>query len=191
MISPVPDCRVLRPALLQSIPTLERLCRFGASRKGEMRFVVTETDTGLDIAASGGKPLDAKSRQEVAEIAAGADLGRVTWNEEPIAQQRAQILTFGTAPVPIPPGAFLQATAEGEAALLVSVRDAVEKAASIADLFSGCGTFALPLAGHAEVHAVEERRDMLEAVDTGWRHGNNLRIVKTEARDGPQIGETQ
>ena len=183
LISPVPDCRVLRPALLRSVPVLEQLCRLGASRKGEMRFVVTETDTGLDISAGGGKALDAQSRQAVAEIAADADVGRVSWNEEPVAQHKAQILTFGTAPVPIPPGAFLQATAEGEAALLASVRDAVGDAQSIVDLFSGCGTFSLPLAEHAHVHAVEGRGDMLGALDAGWRHGKNLRSVATEVRD--------
>ena len=183
LISQIPDCLVLRPALLNSVPTLERLCRLGASRRSEMRFVVTETDTGLDIAATGGKALDVELRRVVAEIADTAEVGRVSWNEEPIAQRRKQILTFGTAPLPIPPGAFLQATAEGEAALLASVRDAIGEAHSVADLFAGCGTFSLPLAEHAEVHAVEERGDMLAALDAGWRHGQNLRSVTTESRD--------
>ncbi|MGI9390064.1 MAG: class I SAM-dependent RNA methyltransferase [Boseongicola sp.] len=183
LICAIPDCRILRPALLNSVPTLEKLCRLGATRKGEMRFVVTETDTGLDVAATQGKPLDLTLRQTVADIAAAAGLGRVSWNDEPIVQRTAQFLTFGTAPVPVPPGAFLQATVEGETALLASVRDGVGEAKSVADLFAGCGTFSLPLAENAEVHAVEGRGDMLRALDAGWRHGTNLRSVTTEARD--------
>ncbi|MGI9391898.1 MAG: class I SAM-dependent RNA methyltransferase [Boseongicola sp.] len=183
LISPIPDCRILRPALLNSVPTLERLCQLGATRKSEMRFVVIETDTGLDIAATGGKSLNLESRQTVAEIAEASDVGRISWNEEPIVQRSAQVMTFGTAQVPIPPGAFLQATAEGEAALVASVRNAVGKTASVLDLFAGCGTFALPLANHAEVHAVEGLHDMLNALDVGWRHGKNLRNVSTEVRD--------
>ena len=183
MITQVPDCQILRPALLVCVPTLEQLCRLGASRKGEMRFVVTETDTGLDVAATGGKSLDVELRQSVAKIAEVAKLGRLSWNEEPIVQRNAQVLTFGTASVPFPPGAFLQATAEGEAALLASVREAVGAANSVADLFAGCGTFSLPLAEHAEVRAFEAERDMLEALDAGWRHSNGLLCVTIETRD--------
>ena len=83
---------------------------------------------------------------------------------------------FGPQVVP-PPGAFLQATAEGEAALVDFVRRSVAGAAQIADLYAGIGTFALPLAATAEVHAVEglpaplaaleaEAKDALRA--KGW-----------------------
>jgi 23S rRNA (uracil1939-C5)-methyltransferase len=63
--------------------------------------------------------------------------------------------------VPLPPGAFLQATADGEAALLQAARDwlapaAGERMGAVADLFSGLGTFAFALAGMgAKVLAVE------------------------------------
>ncbi len=183
VISAVANCQILRPALLKSIPTLEHLCRHGASRKAEMRFVVTETETGLDIAASGGKSLDAQARQMVAGIAELGKVARLCWNEDPIAQLETPILTFGTAPVPIPPGAFLQATAEGEAALLQSVKEAVGDAKSVADLFAGCGTFNQLKGVVRYERAVEGERDMLDALAAGWRHGKRLRDVSTETRD--------
>jgi len=183
IITEVPDCQILRPALLASVPALEQLCRLGASRKGEMRFAVTETDAGLDIAVTGGKPLDAELKQVVAQIAEAANVGRISWNEEPVVQCHAQFHTFGRASVPFPPGAFLQATAEGEEALLASVQEAIGDANSVADLFAGCGTFSLPLAEHAEVRAVEAERDMLEALDAGWRHSIGLRDIIVETRD--------
>ncbi|BBU59177.1 hypothetical protein KU6B_54420 [Mameliella alba] len=90
---------------------------------------------------------------------------------------------FGTALVTPPPGAFLQATATGQEALLSAVLEALAGAKHVADLFAGCGTFALPLAELARVHAVEGDRAMTAALDKGWRQGQGLRHVTTEARD--------
>ena len=70
--------------------------------------------------------------------------------------QRAQpLLTVGRAQVPLPPGAFLQATAEGEATLAQLVTEHVGKAKRVADLFCGIGTFALRLAEKARVTAAD------------------------------------
>lgn len=100
-----------------------------------------------------------------------------------IAARRPAFQRFGPARVTPPPGAFLQATAEGEAALVGFVRDAVAGAKSVADLFAGCGTFSLPLAQTAEVHAVEGEAAMLAALDKGWRQAQGLHRVTHEARD--------
>ena len=37
------------------------------------------------------------------------------------------------------------------------------------DLFAGCGTFSLPLAKGAEVHAVEGDREMTAALEKAWK----------------------
>jgi len=68
-------------------------------------------------------------------------------------------------------------------ALLAAVDEITAKAARIVDLFAGCGTFTLPLAKRAEVHAVEGEKVMMAALDRGWREGFQLRRVTTEARD--------
>ena len=59
--------------------------------------------------------------------------------------------------MPLPHAAFLQATVEGEGALVSAVREAVGEARIVADLFAGLGTFALALEG--KVLAVEGGRD--------------------------------
>ena len=82
-----------------------------------------------------------------------------------------------------PPGAFLQATKEGEGALLHHVQTIVADAGSIVDLFSGCGTFSLPLAETKEVHAVEGEKAMVQAMDAGWRKAEGLKKLTHEARD--------
>ena len=91
--------------------------------------------------------------------------------------------TFGKAKVTPPPGAFLQATEHGEKALLNAVREIIGDASRVVDLFAGCGTFSLPLAETAEVHAVEGLRDMMKALDQGWRQSKGLKRVTTETRD--------
>jgi 23S rRNA (uracil1939-C5)-methyltransferase len=60
-----------------------------------------------------------------------------------------------------PIGGFLQATEDGEAALVEAVRDATSGAARAADLFAGLGTFALATGAR---YAAEASRDASAAL---------------------------
>jgi 23S rRNA (uracil1939-C5)-methyltransferase len=84
--------------------------------------------------------------------------------------------------VKLPLQAFLQSTREGEAALQARVRDTMGRAKAIADLFAGCGTFALPLAQIARVHAVEQDAPALAALAAAAK-APGLKPVTTEVRD--------
>ncbi|WP_295534089.1 class I SAM-dependent RNA methyltransferase [uncultured Thioclava sp.] len=179
----VPGCLILRPELLAAIPILHEATAIGASRKGEVAFAMSLSQNGLDIAATGGKDTDPAQFEALADLARRRDLARLTWNGEVIAARRAPLQSFGAAKVAPPPGAFLQATAHGEAALVAFVREAVTGASKVADLFAGCGTFALPLAEDASVHAVENATAMIEALDLGWRQAKGLHRVTSEVRD--------
>jgi 23S rRNA (uracil1939-C5)-methyltransferase len=161
----------------------ERLAMLGGSRKGELSVMVTRTINGLDVAVTGGKALDAPLRVALAQEAEAAKLARIAWGDEVIATRLPPAQVMGRAEVSPPPGAFLQATADGEAALLAGVTDAVGGAARVVDLFAGCGTFALPLAERAEVTAIEGEAEMLRALDRGWRMAPGLKKVTTQARD--------
>ncbi|PWE30035.1 class I SAM-dependent RNA methyltransferase [Maritimibacter sp. 55A14] len=179
----VPFCRVLHSHLLAVLPFCERLVQVGGSRKGELGFAVTATEGGVDMAVTGGKPADLALRAALAAGAEEADLARLSWNGELVAERRPPVVHFGGVAVVPPPGAFLQATAQGEAALTAAVTEAVGGAARVLDLFAGCGTFSLPLAAQAEVHAVEGDAALTAALDAGWRHGAGLRPVTAETRD--------
>ncbi len=183
VITEIPDCQLLHPDLLAAVPALRALTVFGASRKGEVRFTVTRSDAGVDVSVEGAKPLEGQMLMTLAAMAGEHGLARLTWNGEMIAEIRPPYQTFGKAQVNPPAGAFLQATQEGENALLCAVLETVSGAKHIADLFSGCGTFALPVAENAEVHAVESEDDMLKSLDQGWRKATGLKRVTTEARD--------
>jgi 23S rRNA (uracil1939-C5)-methyltransferase len=97
------------------------------------------------------------------------------WEPEPVT------VTLGGVPVPLPIAGFLQATADGEAVLVAAVREAVGAAATIADLFTGLGTFALPLAASAKVYAAEGARDPLLALKAAAARAG--RPVFAEHRD--------
>jgi 23S rRNA (uracil1939-C5)-methyltransferase len=71
-------------------------------------------------------------------------------------------VTLCGTPVQLPAGAFLQATEDGEAALVSAVREAVGESQRSADLFAGLGTFALALPG--QVYAAEASRDAVLAL---------------------------
>jgi len=81
-----------------------------------------------------------------------------------------------------PAGAFLQATAHGEAALVHAVCAAASGARGI-DLFAGCGTFTLPLAERFEMQGVEGDGAMVRALDQGWRRAQGLKAVESVTRD--------
>lgn len=177
------DCHVLRPAILAALPLLRELTTLGASRAGELSLTVTETPAGLDLAVTGGKPMDSGLFSALAALAERGDLARLTWDGEPSITRRPPALPMGRAQVVPPPGGFLQATAEGESALLSAVRDITRGARRILDLFAGCGTFTLPLADEAEVHAVEGLAAPLAALEAAARRAAGLRRITTEVRD--------
>ncbi|MCF2871460.1 class I SAM-dependent RNA methyltransferase [Octadecabacter sp. G9-8] len=179
----VPDCQLLLPSIRAGFPALEALTIIAASRKSEVNLTVTDTLSGLDVFVETERELTGQLRIELAGAAEQHNLARLAWNDDVVVTRKSPDQVFGLAKVAPPAGAFLQATREGEAALAAAVTDAAKGAKRVIDLFSGAGTFSLPLAQMAEVHAVEGSSDMLEALDRGWRHATGLKTVTTETRD--------
>jgi 23S rRNA (uracil1939-C5)-methyltransferase len=180
-IVPIEDYHVLAPEMMAVVPVLGIIAQRGGSRAGVLSLAMTRTESGVDLRVTGGKPLDGPLRAALGGFA--GSFVRLTWEDEPIFAATPPVVRFGEVAVSPPPGAFLQATEHGEAFLMSAVREAAEGAARIADLFAGCGTFALPLAGGAAVHAVEAEAALLEALERGARHAQGLKPVTTEARD--------
>lgn len=179
----VPDCQLLLPAIMAGFPALEALTMIVASRKSEVNLTVTDTLNGLDVWVETERELTGQLRIELAALAEAQNLARLAWNDDVVVTRKPPEQMFGKARVAPPAGSFLQATREGEAALVAAVVGAAGKAKKIIDLFSGAGTFTLPLAETAEIHAVEGDGEMLATLDRGWRHAQGLKAVTTEARD--------
>lgn len=183
IITPIVDCQVMVPELVAALPFVEQLAVLGSSRKTPLAVTVTSASGGLDVAVKQGKPLDAKLRMELAKLFGNYPVARLTWDDELVAMEQPPTQSFGKAQVTLPPGAFLQATKDGELALLKSVQEITQGAKRIMDLFAGCGTFSLPLAERAEVHALEGEAEMIAALDAGWRRAQGLHKVTATTRD--------
>lgn len=164
-------CHVLDPRILAVLPDLRRfLARFLSPRQ-RTAVAVTVLDGGLDVVIEWPATPALDVLEGMADLADAADLARLSWRDtaealaEPVVKRRPVGTVFGGVFVAVPPGAFLQASREGEAALIAAVGDACRPAGSIADLFAGAGTFALPLAAAgARVHAVDADGAALRAL---------------------------
>ncbi|TKZ15983.1 class I SAM-dependent RNA methyltransferase [Shimia litoralis] len=183
VICEIPDCTLLHPDLMKARVAAEALAVIGASRKAELSITATLSPMGLDLAVAGGKPLDGPLQSQLGQEVERLKLARLSWDGEVVAARVPPHQQFGPARVTPPPGAFLQATREGEQALLTAVIEAVGSGKKGLDLFAGCGTFTLPLALNSEMHAIESEAPMLTALDGGWRMAQGLKAVTTETRD--------
>lgn len=94
------------------------------------------------------------------------------------------ILRFGAIGVTPPPGAFLQATAHGEAHLQDAIAEITAGAKYVADLFAGCGTLSLPLLPQlAGLIAAEQDLDALAALKDGADAAGLGAVVSARATD--------
>lgn len=182
-IIPIPNCQLLHPALLAALPGIEALVRLGGSRSQELAVTVTLSTGGPDVVVTGGKPLDSALHLELARAVEAHGFARLTWGDETVALRSNPVQVMGKATVVPPPGAFLQATEHGQDSLLAAVKEALGPQRRVIDLFAGCGTFALPLAETAEVHAVEGDGAMTAALERASRQTSGLKKVSAEARD--------
>ncbi|MGA9081725.1 MAG: RNA methyltransferase [Pseudolabrys sp.] len=143
----------------------------------------TATDSGLDVDVRGSGALTAERLTALARVAEAHSLARLTRHGELVAQRTQPLLQIGRAQVPLPPGAFLQATAEGEATLARLVVEHVGKAKQVVDLFAGIGTFALRLAERARVGAADSDAAMIKALERAASTASGLKPLETQTRD--------
>jgi 23S rRNA (uracil1939-C5)-methyltransferase len=153
---------VLRPELLAIVEPLRTLL---APRRGRYAIEITLalTDQGIDCSIKGLTLEGLQQTEAMLEFCRDQGLARMTldqgygpeavWEPEPVTVSLAGVS------VDYPAGAFLQATADGEAALTDAAREWLAGSARVVDLFAGLGTFAFALAGQSRVLAAEAARD--------------------------------
>jgi 23S rRNA (uracil1939-C5)-methyltransferase len=175
-------CDVLTPALFALVGALRAALEpvFGTGESAELQ--VTETDTGFDCALRWSRNLTPALTAELSTRLKGLGIARLALGKDIVFEDAAPAIMLDGIPVLLPPGVFLQSTREGEAALQDRVRAIIGKAKAVADLFSGLGTFALPLARKAKVKAVEQDGSALAALAAAAKFPG-LKPVTTEVRD--------
>jgi 23S rRNA (uracil1939-C5)-methyltransferase len=176
-------CPILSLGLDGAIETAWSIAEVLASTGKPLDIQVTATDSGLDVDVRGSGPLGAAITSELARVAERHRLARLTRHGEIVAQQAAPTIMIGRAPVALPPGAFLQATAAGEAALAALVDAHCQDSKAIADLFCGIGPFSLRLAEHARITAADADADAITALAAAARATPRLKPIDVQTRD--------
>lgn len=159
------ECHILRPELFALVAPLRALLRrLQPTATAGVRL--TLADQGIDLLLDRIEADGLAAAEALGDFAREHRLARLALDDGYGAQTRWEpdpvTIALGGVPVPLPHGAFLQATAEGEAALVDAVRRGLGEARIVADLFAGLGTFALSLEGR--VLAVEGARDAAAAL---------------------------
>ncbi|MEF2070429.1 class I SAM-dependent RNA methyltransferase [Consotaella aegiceratis] len=176
-------CLVVMPEIAARLPDFKALAGMVLDRRRPLRMAVTATPSGLDIALADATKLSEKSRQAVVAFSLKRDFARVSIDDEVVVEARKPLIEIGGIALAPPPGAFLQAVAAAEEAMADQVLDHFGEAKEVADLFAGVGTFALRLARHARVMAVESDAPALAALDRAVRGVPGLKPMTLERRD--------
>lgn len=182
-IVPLEECPVLVPEIVEAFDRLRELASLACSTQRSFHLTVTATASGLDVAMQGQGALAETQRRIVSDFAMRGGFARVSVDGEIVIEPRKPMVMFGEVAVALPPGSFLQATRDAEEKMAELVGGHLSRARRVADLFAGCGSFALRLAAQAEVHAVEGDAAALSALDRAFRFAGGLKRVTGERRD--------
>ena len=179
------ECHVLLPALFALVAPLRTLLARALKDGQGAGVTMTASDTGIDLLLANVGARTLAEIEALTGFAAAHGLARLSVETEAgvetIAEREVPQMRFGGVAVALPPAAFLQATRDGEAALVAAVKQATAGAGRVADLFAGLGTFALPLAASAKVLAVDGAGPALASLQAAARAGGPPLL--TEHRD--------
>ncbi len=145
------QCHVLRPELAALVAPLRAMLARQPGKRLAIDVELALADQGVDLGIKGLAVEGLAATEALLDFAKDSALARLTvdqgygpeamWEPEPVT------VTLGGVPVSLPPGAFLQATQDGEAALVSAACEWLAGTGAVADLFAGLGTFAFALAG--------------------------------------------
>ncbi len=179
------ECPIMHSELFRLIEPLRGLCDEWLGAKAQWQLKLALVDQGADLLIEGYEPDGLAAIEALTDFARANGLARLSvdggYGTETRWQPQPATVTLGGVAVAYPPYAFLQATGDGEAALLSAVEMAIGEADIVADLFSGLGTFALPISANRKVYAAEGDIKSLSALKAAANSAQ--RSVVTEHRD--------
>ena len=164
------ECHILRPELFAVAAPLRALvAEYGTRTPVDIELALS--DQGIDCTLKGIEAEGLAATEAMLDFARDNNLARLSldrgFGPETVWEPQPLTITLGNIPVPFPHGSFLQPTADGESVLVGDAQRYLAGANTVADLFSGLGTFAFALAGPRKVLAVEAARDAHMACKAG------------------------
>lgn len=179
----IDQCPILAPGLKGAIPAAWAVAEVLKDAHKPLDIQVTATDAGMDVDVRGSGPVNTKRMTQLAAVAETHRLARLTRHGEIVVQRATPTVKMGRATVTLPPGAFLQATAEGESTLARLVDAGTKGAKTAADLFCGVGPFSLRLAERARVSAADNDAAAMAALTKAAGSASGLKPIEAQTRD--------
>ncbi len=178
-------CPLLLPELFALIAPVRELLVMIAQPRRPVKVKMQMLDQGVELILEGVKAEGLDAAMALQDFAGAHRLARFAIDQgdglEILWQPEPPTMRFGDVTVEVPPFAFLQPTATGQAALIDAVTRAIGDAGAVADLFAGVGTFALSVQAGRKVYAAEGARDAIAALTGAANRARAL--VATEHRD--------
>lgn len=179
------QCDVMARELFALLQPLRDLLESRLNRARQVQIKLALVDQGVDVLIENWIANDLDTHEALSEFAKAHALARLSLDEGygpvPFWEPEPVTVTLGGVPVAYPPYGFLQATKDGEAALVSAVREIVGDKLLVADLFSGLGTFALSLDVAKKVYAGEADREPVLGLKAAA--GQAKRQIFAEHRD--------
>lgn len=174
------ECPLLDSRLGRLVAPLRELLGAVTEPGDAGALVAIRLDDGVDLCIDLRTPPGLAVLDRLTAFGRDQGLARLSWRQDgvvlPVATYRQARLRIGDIEVAPPPNAFLQPSAEGEAAIAQRVLAVVGRRTPVADLFCGIGTFALRLVGRGAVYAADGDAALVSVLAATGR-------VETEVRD--------
>lgn len=190
-IIPLEECHLLDQSLFEARLLISPIIDKLPNGWNEFTIQINKCNSGFDFNLNTKgevTDLDVSFIEQAATLFRDGGIIRFSVNAEVLFAFGDAYLEFEDIPIAIPPGAFLQASEEGQQALLKAVRAVlsthdVSEGDQLADLFCGCGAFALPLSRAYEIHAVDNHYEGVGAMVTAYKQQAGFKNLTGEVRD--------
>ena len=154
-ITPIEGCIILQPEIKALLAPLHIFAKTALKKGDAGRMHINMLDAGADITLLPDEEIPQEQQTSLASAAAQTDLLAVMVRlsiQQPdsktatplLAPKSSSLSSFGV-PAIIPPASFLQASVEGEAAMIKLLASKIADNSRIIDLFCGAGTLSLGL----------------------------------------------
>ncbi len=181
------QCPVLSDDIVGALPALRKLVRPLLSRKNIARLSILSTRGGLDIVIDDVEPAEqAAKRLQLVELCTDLPVARLTVAGEAIIEKDRPYIAFDGLKAISPPGGFLQASEVMQDRMIrhiLALTGSIRDKGKALDLYSGMGTFSLPLARKFKVLAVEYDKPSLKALQQAIGFSDGLKPVEILERD--------
>jgi 23S rRNA (uracil1939-C5)-methyltransferase len=182
----------LHPALFALVAPLRAVLSGLQGLRREASIVANLLDSGPDLLLRTDAALTTVDRVKLTSFAQTSDLPRISWalgnaSPEAVAVLRPPVTVLSGVTITPPPGAFLQATKGGEAAIVAAVLEGLPKKRSVraraVELFAGCGTISFALGQQIRVLALEGDQALVTACHNGINQSGLMGKLEIRRRD--------